>query len=464
LRVVRTIVLARLLSPDDFGLMGIAILAINMLETFSQTGIETALVHKKENIEAYLDIAWTIQVTRSVILFVLLYFGAPLVAHFFNSPQALRVVRILAFLELFRGMKNIGTVYFQKELRFDKQFVLGFSGIAVNIAVSLTLAFVLRNVWALVYGSLSGAFVVLIMSYILQPYKPRIRLETLKIKELLDFGKWLLGSSILGFLITQGDDIFVGKLLGITALGLYQIAYHFSNAPATEITHVISRVTFPVYSKIQDNIPRLRDAYFNVLQLTASLSFPLAALIFVMAADFTKIFLGDKWMSMVPAMRVLAIWGLIRSVGATAGPFFYAIGRPKVIAKLQFLQLILLISTIYPLTVKWGILGTSLSVVFAALVPNLAVYYMVTQALGCRYYDFWRMVLLPGFGIMTMYIVLMIVRVYISGAESIANFFVMAILGLAVYMATIIVLDRLSNRNISRIIQEYLFDPIGRFK
>ncbi|MGB3111473.1 MAG: oligosaccharide flippase family protein, partial [Candidatus Omnitrophota bacterium] len=140
LRVVRTIVLARLLSPDDFGLMGIAILAINMLETFSQTGIETALVHKKENIEAYLDIAWTIQVTRSVILFVLLYFGAPLVAHFFNSPQALRVVRILAFLELFRGMKNIGTVYFQKELRFDKQFVLGFSGIAVNIAVSLTLA------------------------------------------------------------------------------------------------------------------------------------------------------------------------------------------------------------------------------------------------------------------------------------------------------------------------------------
>ena len=122
----------------------------------------------------------------------------------------------------------------------------------------------------------------------------------------------------------------MGKLLGVTALGFYQLAYRISNMPATEITHVISRVTFPAYSKLQDDIPKLREAYLKVLQITAFLSFPIAGLIFVLAPDFTKIFLGEKWMPMVPAMQVLVFAGLSRAIAATAGYIFYAVGKPKI--------------------------------------------------------------------------------------------------------------------------------------
>ncbi|MGB2601941.1 MAG: oligosaccharide flippase family protein, partial [Candidatus Omnitrophota bacterium] len=170
LGLIRTVILARLLAPEDFGLMGIALLAINTLETFSKTGFEQALIQKREDIRDYLDSAWTVQIIRSLILFCFLFAGAPLVAIFFKSQQATHIIRVLALIELFMGAKNIGIVYFQKELRFDKRFILESCGLIASVTVSIVLAFVLRNVWALVYGSLAGAFVTCIVSYAAHQY------------------------------------------------------------------------------------------------------------------------------------------------------------------------------------------------------------------------------------------------------------------------------------------------------
>lgn len=366
---IRTIILARLLAPSDFGLLGIAMLAIATLETFSQTGFQAALIQKKESVKSYLDTAWTVSAIRGVILFLMLFLSAPVVAKFFNSPQATLVIKVIAVSTLLSGFRNIGILFFQKELEFNKQFFYELSATLVDLTVAITLAFMLRNVWALVWGGLAANFVRLFMSYILHPYRPHVRFKTDEFKELFGFGKWVLGSSIVIFLLHQGDDIFVGKILGITALGFYQMAYLISNLPATEITHVISQVTFPAYSKMQDDIPKLREAYLKVLQITAFLSFPIAGLILILAPDFTKIFLGEKWMPMVPAMQILCIFGVTRSINATFGSFFQGFGRPDVLTKASSCQLIIMVSLIYPLTMKWNIVGTSISII----VPNVLV-------------------------------------------------------------------------------------------
>lgn len=362
---IRTIILARLLAPEDFGLLGIAMLAIATLETFSQTGFQAALIQKKENVESYLDTAWTVSAVRGVLLFLILFFSAPLVATFFNSPQAALVIKVIAVSTLLSGFRNIGILFFQKELEFNKQFIYELSATLVDITIAITLAFILRNVWALVWGGLAANFVRLFMSYILHPYRPHVRFDKNEFKELFGFGKWVLGSSILIFLITQGDDIFVGKMLGVTALGFYQMAYLISNLPSTEITHVISQVTFPAYSKLQDDIPKLREAYLRVLQVTAFLSFPIAGLIFVLAPDFTKIFLGEKWMPMVPAMQVLCIFGVTRALNATTGSIFHAVGKPSILTKVSFIQLIFLAAIIYPLGNIGKLVGISCAVVLA---------------------------------------------------------------------------------------------------
>jgi len=359
--LARTIILARLLAPTDFGLFGIALLAMSALETFSQTGFNAALIQKKEDTKPYLDTAWTVQATRGIFLALILFLIAPYVAAFFEAPAAKPILQVIGLSALLQGFTNIGVIYFQKELEFHKQFVYMFSGTLVNVGVAISAAFLLRSVWALVFGLLAGNLVRMVVSYFIHPYRPRPRLEGAKAKELYTFGKWILGSSIVVFLATQGDDIFLGKVLGVTTLGLYQVAFRFSNLMATEITHVISQVTFPAYSKLQDNIPKLREGFLRTVEATASLSLPLTAGIFILAPDFVRLFLGEKWMPMVPALRILSISGLIRSIAAT-GVLFRAVGRPSLVFWMNSVRVVVIAFSIYPLTVRYGVGGTAIAV------------------------------------------------------------------------------------------------------
>lgn len=410
LRFLRTVILARLLAPHDFGLFGIAMLSIATLEAFTQTGFEAALVQKKEDVESYLDTAWTISAIRGALLFSILFFFAPLIAEFFNSPQATMIIRVIALSAFLSGFRNVGILFFQRELEFNKQFYYEFPSILVDLSVAITLAFTLRNVWALVWSGLAASFVRLFMSYLIHPYRPRFSLARKQLQELLGFGKWLLGSGMLVFLITQGDDLLVGKVLGPASLGFYQMAYLISNLPATEISRTMAQVAFPVYSKLQDDLPKLRDAYLKALHLTAFLSIPLAAGIFVLAPDFTGIFMGEKWIPMVPAIKVLVFAGLIRSIAATTGPILYGIGKPRTDTIWQTIRLVVFATIIYPFTMRWGILGTSIAVLCSISVSTFGFSLGVIRITKCGLYNFGRTLILPVFNSLIMTVVLIILK------------------------------------------------------
>jgi O-antigen/teichoic acid export membrane protein len=455
LGLVRTIVLARLLAPEDFGLMGIAMLSIATLETFSQTGFQVALIQKKENVQPYLDTAWTVSAIRGTMLFIILFLSAPLIARFFNSPEANLVIKVIAISTLVAGFRNIGIVFFQKEMKFNKQFLYEISGTLVDLSVAITLAFILRDVWALVWGSLAGNLIRFFMSYVVQPYRPRISLEKNKIRDLFGFGRWVLGSSILVFLITQGDDIFVGKLLGLASLGYYQMAYVLSNLPTTEITHVISQVTFPAYSYLQDDVLKLKAAYLKVLQLTAFISIPLAGGILVVASDFTEIFLGLKWMPMVPAIQVLAMAGLIRSIAATTGPIFHAIGRPRIDTFWQIIRLGILALLIYPFSTNWGILGTSIAVLLSISVSTVGFSFEVVKITNCGKETFLKMILLPLLNTIIMMLALLLIKnIYVINSASIFIFHILV--GIFTYFIVSIIFDKILNYGIHAVLKDSL--------
>ena len=189
--LARTVVLARLLSPADFGLFGIALLASAALETVTETGFEAALIQKKGDVKPYLDTAWTMQVIRGFVLAGILVVGAPMVAAFFREPQAALLLKVMALVVLVKGFTNIGVVFFQKELEFHRQFAYVFSGTLADLAVAITAAFVLRNAWALVCGFLAGNLVRAVASYIVHPHRPRLRMEGARAKELYTYGRWI---------------------------------------------------------------------------------------------------------------------------------------------------------------------------------------------------------------------------------------------------------------------------------
>ncbi len=451
--LARLVILARVLSPQDFGLMGIALLSMATLETFSQTGFQQALIQKKCDIESYLNSAWTFLILRSFLLFTILYLIAPYAAVFFDSPEAKPIIQVIGISVIFQAFTNIGVIYFQKELEFNKQFIYQLSGTLTDFIVAVVAAFILKNVWAIVFGLLAGNAAMFITSYLIHPYRPHLSFDIGKAKELFGYGKWILGSTILVFLATQGDDILVGKLLGITSLGFYQMAYRISNLPATEITHMISQVTFPVYSKIQDDIPKLREAYLRILLFTTLISFPITVLIFVLAPDFTMIFLGEKWMSMVPTMQVLVFAGLVRSIAATTGPILYAVGKPRIDTKWQMIRLVVIAIFIYPFTSKWGILGASIVVFLSVFISNFGFSLSVIKITGCGINNFMKTLAIPL--ITGIIIAASILTIKINAKTSgILGFILLVSIGLFIFLGTTYLFDKFLNYKIRLLVKE----------
>lgn len=389
---IRLIVLARLLSPDDIGVFGIVLVLLSMLETFSKTGFNQALIHKKSKDSSYLDIAWTIGLIRGFALAVILFFIAGPASNYFNSPESMNIIRVITIVVILQSFTNVAVIYFEKDLQFHKYFQYRFSSTIADMVVAIVAVVILRNVWALALGLIAGNMVQLVMSYVISPYRPRIRFEREKARELFRFGKWIFISGSLVFLITDADDLFVGKILGVAMLGYYQLAYKISNISATEVSSVISRLSFPVYARLQNDMTRLKKAFIKILQFTTFLSFPIAGAVIAFGYDFTKIFLGDKWLPMVPAMMVLAVWGAIRSVGATSGAFFKGIGRPDISTKMYIIQVAIILGLIYYFSIMWGILGTSFAILISAVVMNAIRNQLIIMRLKCRSWDYYKVI------------------------------------------------------------------------
>jgi O-antigen/teichoic acid export membrane protein len=380
--VIRTVILARLLTPDDFGLMAIAVISIMLLDRFTQSGFESALVQKDADIRPYLDTAWTMQILRGVVMAGLLAAGAPLIAGFFGAEEAESVVRVLAIAVLIKGFQNVAVVFFVKELRFDRYFRLEVSEKGTDIVVSITAAILLRNVWALVFGVLAGSVMKMVTSYVIHPYRPRPGWVWDQVKELFGFGKWILAHNTVGYLAGELDDILVGRMLGVERLGLYRMAYNFSQAVATEIAQVMNQVAFPAYSQLQDSIERLRRAYYGSLHLVGFIGFPLAVGTILVAPDLTVGVLGSKWEPMIAALQLLSIAGLARGLGATTGPLFQSQGRPDLPPRFSFAKLILMAILLYPAIDAWGMNGAAIVVVIAGTLTSLAAVWVALRFIG----------------------------------------------------------------------------------
>ena len=439
---IRTIVLARLLVPADFGLLGIALLCLTISQTFTQTGFQVALIQKKDVNKAYLNAAWTATAIRGILLSIILFCSAPLIAGILGTAnEVVLIIRAISVLALLDGFRNIQTIFFQKNFEFRRYFTYELSATLSEISVTVVMAVIWQNIWALVCGAITSSLVRLIMSYVVYPERPRIEFDKEKLGELFSYGKWAVGSGILVFLVTQGDDLFVGKFLGITALGIYQIAFRISNLPATEIAYAISQVSFPAYARLQDDMAALAEAYLRVLHFTAFISAPLAGGIILFAADFTHLFLGQKWLPIVPIMQILALAGLIRSLSATSSNLFYAVGQPKIDTTLLVIRIMVLIGIIYPLTLYYEMVGVAAAVFISLVVSGFGSGIMAVKIVRCRAGDFLSRMMFSIFNTVIAMLVLLYVKPLIS--VGLIEFVILAMVWLSIYLLLSYLTDRL---------------------
>ncbi|MCH8897602.1 MAG: lipopolysaccharide biosynthesis protein, partial [Chloroflexi bacterium] len=365
---IRIIALARLLSPVDFGIMGLGLVLMSAVQALNMPGFREALVQKKGEIEEYLDTLWTVTLVRSLIISGVLALGAPLLANLFGSPDARLVLQVMAAAVLITGLTNPGIIYFEKNLEFQKKTVVDVIPTVAEVITAIVAAVILRNVWALVLGLFARNISLVAVSYWCHPYRPRLSWNKQQAKELFGFGRWVYFTRVLTFIVNQADSMVLARLLWPASLGFYQMAQRTSLVPLQEIRRGVSTVAFPLYSKVQDDLVKLRRAFMGSVEAVASISIPLAVAVVVLAPDFVSVVLGEKWLPSVPAIQVLAVAGALNSLTGAGSSLFMGSGRPWLSFQMTALRVVVLLAVVFPLTIRYGIAGAS----YAALLATVA--------------------------------------------------------------------------------------------
>ena len=332
--LLSTILLARLLTPEDFGVVAMAMVAVALLEVFTHSGTDLALLRSTDPTREHYDAAWTLEIIQAVVLAIVLWFAAPLVGGHFEDERVTNVIRILSLRALVGGFQNIGVVDFRRELRFGREFQFGVVKKLATFLVTITAALVLHNYWALVIGQVLGRVIEVIVSYRMSAFRPRFSFA--RIGDIWGFSKWLIVSRFARLLNRQFDRWVVGSVGGAAAMGSYFIAQDFASSPADEVVAPMSRAAFPVYSRLRDDPARLADAFRRMLGSVVAISFATGLGMAAVAEDFVHVALGAKWVDAIPLIPPLGLFAALYGVVRALETFLIASGRERMSSLMGF--------------------------------------------------------------------------------------------------------------------------------
>ncbi len=377
LTFVRVAILARILLPAQFGIFNIATLTLGLLEVFTETAINFFLIQKKGDIDSYIDTAWVISILRGLVISLILLIGAPLISSFYHSPGSLPVLYLVCLVSFVRGFINPSIVKLQKELHFKWEFHINTFLYLADSVTAIILAIVLHNPLSLGFGMLIGAVFEVAVSFWLFSPRPRFVYTARKAAEILEQGKWMTAAGIFQYLYLNGDNMVVGKMLGETSLGYYDYAYKISTSPVSEVSDVVARVSFPVFVQINHDPARLKRAFFKTTLIVSAVSVAFGLILFFFAHPVVFIVLGAKWAPAIPALKVLSLCGIAKSVTGCVYPLLLAVRRNDYVSWVTLVSVFGLGISIYPLVMAFGIVGAGIAAIigsFASL--PLSLYYV----------------------------------------------------------------------------------------
>lgn len=375
--IVRTSILARILTPAQFGSFSIVSIVLAFTEIITETGVNVFLVQEKESIDKYISTAWIVSIARGTIISLIIIFTAPLISNFFSNSNTFHLLLLASLVPFLRGFINPSVVIFQKELQFHKEFIFRGTIFLAESASSVYFALITHDPISLVLGLVIGVILEVLGSFLFFRPVPKLKLNFLYLRKIIRVGKWVTVSGVFNYLFHNTDNIVIGKILGTSALGLYDLTYRISVLPVTEATEVVSKVTFPVFTKISDDIERLKRGYLKILLFIVLLLAPFGILCFFFSEFITNTILGSGWSGTGSIFRVLVIFGVLRAISNSATTVFFAIKRQDINAFYNLLSFLVLLLLIIPLVQKFGIVGAAYSALISTIftIPVILYYF-----------------------------------------------------------------------------------------
>lgn len=435
------VILARLLSPYDFGLLAVAMILITYLDTVDGLGVADAMIYRQNDPERAYSVAFYMNLFTGIVLAFLGFLAAPLAALFFKEPRVTPILQVLALAYLVTGIGSLFESRFRKELDFRSKFLVQVGKAVIKGSVSITLALTGFGVWSLVWGQLAGAVSEAFLYWVRKRWWPQFIMDWTVVRSLWGFGFQMFLVDVLGMIHKNVDYLIVGRLLGAEQLGLYTMGFRLPELVIINICYIFGQTLFPAYAKLQGNLSELRAGYLRSVEYLCLFTMPAGILMFLIAPEFVLFFYGAKWFDTIAVVQALSIYAVIYSLSFNAGDIYKAMGKPVILNVMGIVKLAVTVPALL-YAAQYGIFYVALAQVFTTIILTIVRLVVACRIIGMGWQDLIHAYRPAAIASLVMMVVMYFVRQQILFLPALANMILVGLFGLLLYLGILWLTNR----------------------
>jgi len=420
LRLVATIILARLLLPEDFGIIAMTLIVTTLVMRIGDLGFSSALIQRKDVTDSHLSTTFWTALALGFIFCLVTVAISPLMANFFDNEDVGPVLAVSALSFVIMPLGGIHATLLMKRLDFFKFSVVEIAEAIIYVAMAVPLAFAGFGVWSIVWGNLASQVARALLRWVVCPWHPSMTFSFQSLRDLWRFGFNVTGDRSVHFLTERLDYLIIGKFLAPAALGFYNLGYRIVEFPTSSLWMAVNRVAFSTFSLVQDEHERLRRGFTKSLTYLSLIVFPLFVGLAIVAPELVKVVFGQKWAAAVSPVQILCIMAAITSISVAVGAVLRSKGRPDIELKLSLVKLALLVMGLL-IGVRFGTVGAAAGVSAVAAIIWLPRQMFANRLIGLRMRDYFASLRPAAFGSVVMALTLLAFRYAVGSLLSLPD-------------------------------------------
>ncbi|MEK4201681.1 MOP flippase family protein [Cytobacillus sp. FSL K6-0265] len=460
LQFIQLALIARILGPSALGLMGMVMIVIGFSQAFADMGISNAIIHRQSITKKQLSSLYWLNIFAGLVIFILLIIISPFVASFYQEPKIQELIYWAAAIFLITPFGQQFQILLQKELKFNYLAKIEVISTLVGTITTITFAYLGYGVITIVWGQLANATikVVLLVAFVGRDWKPQIHFNKSDLEGFLSFGLYQMGERTLNYFNKNLDYIVIGKFLGPEALGYYTLAYNLIILPVSKINPIITRVAFPIFSKVQDQNSKLRKGYLQILNILSFVNFPIFIGLASTSLLFVPTIFGEEWSNSILLIQILAGVGLLRSTGNPAGSLLLSKGRADLGFKWNLLLMFTQVPGILLGLFYGGVVGVAIAYLFLEIIYCILNYRIIIRGLigpclveyiGSMWSALWISIV--------MGVIVFTSSAFFQFESSMTNLIVQIIIGLLIYLILSLKFNKDITVELKRFVQNKFF-------
>ncbi|MCX7725658.1 MAG: lipopolysaccharide biosynthesis protein [Chitinispirillaceae bacterium] len=387
---VVTLILARLLSPKEFGLIGMVLVFSNFLLYFTNLGLSPSLIQKKNVDDLDVNTAFWSIVGMSLFLYIVAFLIAPAVGYFYRNKEIILIMRVLSVNMIIRSFTFVKGAMEIKKLNFRIITISSLISMSVSGIVGIFLALKKYGVWSLVFMQLVTEVTILICYYVALPWRPKFIFSTTRFKEMFSFSLHMSINRVIKSISENIDQLLLGRIVGPKFVGIYSMAHRVSRYPIEKVWQIIGTMLFPAFSIVQDDREKLIKALYKISILSGVIISPLLIFLFFGTKEIVLIVLKEKWIEVVPIIKIFCFYIFISSISIGDEPLLFALKIVKPVNIVKLFYVISLFILGYILTEKFKIIGMALSLSILTILHNIIIKGIIMVKLKISLFEYLR--------------------------------------------------------------------------